>query len=68
MRPQSSPTAPSLPTVAEPGYPGFDIKNWFGIFVSAGTPRENFDALYKEVARAVLTPEVKERLAGEGGG
>ena len=63
-----SPAAPDVPTVAESGFPGFDITNWFGIFVPAGTPKEIVDALYKEIARGVSSPEVKERLAREGGG
>ena len=63
-----SPATPDVPTVAESGYPGFDITNWFGIFVPAGTPKEIVDALYKEVARGVSAPEVKDRLAKEGGG
>ena len=57
-----------MPTVAESGFPGFDITNWFGIFVPAGTPKETVDALYKEIARGVSVPEVKDRLAKEGGG
>ena len=63
-----SPATPDVPTVAESGYPGFDITNWFGIFVPAGTPKEIVDVLYKEVARGVSAPEVKDRLAKEGGG
>ena len=60
--------AADVPTVAESGFPGFDITNWFGIFVPAGTPREVVDTLYKEIARGVSAPDVKERLAREGGG
>jgi len=63
-----SPATPEIPTVAESGFPGFDITNWFGIFVPAGTPKEIVDALYQEIARGVSAPDVKDRLAKEGGG
>jgi tripartite-type tricarboxylate transporter receptor subunit TctC len=56
-----------VPTVAESGFPGFDITNWFGIFVPAATPRDVIDTLYREIARGVSAPDVKERLAREGG-
>jgi tripartite-type tricarboxylate transporter receptor subunit TctC len=62
-----SPAAPDVPTVAESGFPGFDITNWFGIFVPAGTSRDIVDTLYREIARGVSAPDVKERLAKEGG-
>lgn len=59
--------APEVPTVAESGFPGFDITNWFGILAPAGTPKETIDALYKEIARGVSAPDVRDRLAREGG-
>lgn len=63
-----SPATPEVPTVAESGFRGFDITNWFGIFVPTGTPKEIVDVLYKEIARGVSAPEVKNRLTREGGG
>ena len=35
---QRSALAPSIPTVAESGFPGFDVYGWFGIFAPAKTP------------------------------
>ncbi len=62
-----SAAAADVPTVAESGFPGFDITNWFGIFVPAGTPKDVIDTLYREIARGVSAPDVKERLSKEGG-
>src|SRR5690606_14520566 len=62
-----SPAIPDVPTVAEEGYDGFDITNWFGIFAPAGTPQPIIDRLYKEIRAAVSTDDVKQRLGTEGG-
>src|SRR4051812_34006904 len=35
-----SPATPEIPTMIEAGVPGFDISNWFGVFVPAGTPKD----------------------------
>ena len=53
---------PNVPTIAESGYPGFDVTNWFGSVVRSGTPRNAVDRLNAELRRALLLPEVKEGL------
>jgi tripartite-type tricarboxylate transporter receptor subunit TctC len=58
--------APELPTVAESGLPGFDINTWFGVFVSAGTPREVVDRLHGEFVRALAAPDVREKMLNLG--
>ena len=62
-----SPAAPDVPTVAESGFPGFDITNWFGIFVPAGTPQPIVDKLYADIKRSVSSEDVVARLRREGG-
>jgi tripartite-type tricarboxylate transporter receptor subunit TctC len=47
-----------VPTIAESGYPGFDITNWFGTIVRAGTPRPIVDRLSAEIGKALQLPEV----------
>lgn len=47
-----------VPTIAESGYPGFDITNWFGTIVRAGTPRPVVDRLSAEIGKALQLPEV----------
>jgi len=62
-----SPAAPEVPTMAESGFPGFDITNWFAIFVPAGTPAPVVDKLYADIARSVKDEDVVSRLRREGG-
>lgn len=64
--PQRSSIAPDLPAIAEAGLPGFDMTNWYGMLVPAGTPRDIINKLQQEVARILNLPELKERLAGDG--
>jgi tripartite-type tricarboxylate transporter receptor subunit TctC len=58
-----SPFLPELPTISESGLRGFDIGTWFGVFAPASTPREIVMRLNAEIARALQTPVMKERLA-----
>ena len=60
------PSWPDLPTMAEAGVPGMEIPVWTAFFAPANTPRPIIERLQKEVARAVHTPEVKERFAQMG--
>jgi tripartite-type tricarboxylate transporter receptor subunit TctC len=61
-----SAAAPDVPTVAESGYPEFESSAWFGLFGPADMPRELVNRLYGEVARAVKTPEIREKLIQQG--
>ena len=58
--------APEVPTIAEAGVPGYEATSWQGVVVPAGTPRAIVYRLYSEIARALQSPEVMERLAAEG--
>jgi tripartite-type tricarboxylate transporter receptor subunit TctC len=62
-----STAAPDVPTVAESGFPGFEITNWFGIFVPAGTPQAIVDKLYADIKKSVSSEDVVARLRREGG-
>ena len=57
-----SPALPQVPTVAESILPSFELNAWFGIFAPANTPREIVDYLHAEIAKAVNTPDIKERF------
>jgi tripartite-type tricarboxylate transporter receptor subunit TctC len=57
---------PDVPTVAEQGYPGFDVVAWFGIWAPAGTPREILQKLNAEIDAILRLPDVVERLTGMG--
>jgi tripartite-type tricarboxylate transporter receptor subunit TctC len=51
-----------VPTVAESGFPGFDIFVWLGAWVPAATPKEVINRLGAEMTRALQLPEVKDSL------
>jgi tripartite-type tricarboxylate transporter receptor subunit TctC len=57
---------PDVPTIAEAGLPGYEAIQWYGLFAPAGTPREIVNRVQAEVAKALLLPEVGERLAADG--
>ncbi len=57
---------PHVPTVAESGFEGYDFNLWYGLFVPAKTPAATVQALYREAARIVALPEVRDRLVGTG--
>ena len=57
-----SPLLPSVATVAESGFPGFDDHTWFSFFAPAGTPAPVVNRLNKEINRILQMPEVKSRL------
>ena len=59
-------TLPDVPTVAEAGVPGFGFTNWFGIAAPARLPPALTQRLHAEIAAALRSPEVRERLAAEG--
>jgi tripartite-type tricarboxylate transporter receptor subunit TctC len=53
---------PDVPTFAEQGVKDQEADTLTGVVVPAGTPKEIVDLLYKEIAKAVAEPEVKEKL------
>jgi tripartite-type tricarboxylate transporter receptor subunit TctC len=57
---------PNVPTIAESGLPGFDYNLWVGMYAPAGTPSEIVEKINADVARAMATPELKERLVALG--
>ncbi len=57
---------PEVPTMAEAGVPGYEATAWFGYLAPAGTPREAIDRLNAEIAKALESPDVRDRLAPGG--
>ncbi len=57
---------PELPTFSEAGLAGYNVRSWYGILAPAGAPKAIIDKLSREIARILTTPELKERLAGQG--
>lgn len=58
---------PDTPTIAESGYPGFEASVWYGLVAPAATPKAVIEKLHDAVQKALLMPEVKERMTGVGG-
>jgi tripartite-type tricarboxylate transporter receptor subunit TctC len=57
-----SPVAPQLPTVAESGFPGFEVIGWFGWLAPAGTGKAIVGKLNQGIVRALAAPDVNARL------
>jgi tripartite-type tricarboxylate transporter receptor subunit TctC len=57
-----SPALPNLATMAELGYPGFDLSTWYGISAPAGTPRAIVDKLAAAIAQTLKTPGAKDKF------
>ncbi|MCW8180273.1 tripartite tricarboxylate transporter substrate-binding protein, partial [Verminephrobacter eiseniae] len=55
------------PTLAESGYPGFDVTTWYGILAPAGTPAAIVQQLNQAINQALAQPDVAEKLRSEGG-
>jgi tripartite-type tricarboxylate transporter receptor subunit TctC len=61
-----SPLAPQIPTVAESGYPNYNVLTWNGLMAPAGTPPEIIEKLAREIAIAVKDPKFKVQLVQYG--
>lgn len=57
---------PELPTISESGVPGFVAEFWWGLAAPAKTPAEIVNRLAVELGKALKSPELKQRFAGEG--
>jgi tripartite-type tricarboxylate transporter receptor subunit TctC len=62
---QRSPLLPDVPTAAETLL-GYEVTNWFGMVVPAATPVDVRTRIHSEVAKVLRTPDMKERLLGQG--
>jgi tripartite-type tricarboxylate transporter receptor subunit TctC len=58
---------PDVPTLAEAGVKGADVQTWYGLYVTAGTPKPAVDVLAAQLARVLKLPEVQARIRGLGG-
>ncbi|NML43550.1 tripartite tricarboxylate transporter substrate binding protein [Ramlibacter sp. G-1-2-2] len=67
MSDQRAAELPDVPTMAEAGYKGSDVQTWYGLYVTAGTPKPAVDALVGELQRVLKLPDVQARIKGLGG-
>jgi tripartite-type tricarboxylate transporter receptor subunit TctC len=57
---------PDLPTVAELGYPDFDVSLWMGLLMPVGTPADVIDKMSKATERALADPGVRKKIEEQG--
>jgi len=57
---------PNVPSVAEQGYPGFEVSLWLGFFAPKGTPAPVLKKLYGELVAIAKSPEMKEPFERNG--
>ena len=57
---------PDVPTMKEAGVADFVADNWYGVLVPTGTPKPVIERLQREIAKAVVQPDAKERFFGAG--
>jgi len=61
-----SASAPELPTIAESGYPGFEVAIWYGLLAPAGTPPAIVRRVHLETVKALAQPDLRAKLADQG--
>ena len=57
---------PGVPTISESGVSGYEINNWYGIFVPANTPQDIIQRLNTETIKILQKPEVRAKLIAAG--
>lgn len=67
LAPKRSTLLPDVPTSAEAGLPGFEAGLTYGLLAPAGTPKPIIDRLNNELRTLIGTPQVRARIAADGG-
>jgi tripartite-type tricarboxylate transporter receptor subunit TctC len=57
-----APQISDVPTIAESGFPGFNVLTWNGLLAPAGTPMDIVNKIAGEIARAAKDPQFLARL------
>ena len=65
--PERSPLMPNVPTIAESGFPGYDMDTWIGMFVPRATPTAVVKQLHEATLAALKSPQVRERVESQAG-
>jgi len=58
---------PDIPTMAEAGYPKFELTQWYAMVAPAGTPANIITTLNAAIRNALTDPTLIKRLAEDGG-
>jgi tripartite-type tricarboxylate transporter receptor subunit TctC len=59
------PQLPEVPTVAEQGFPGFEMTQWYGLLAPSSMAQASVDKLAVEAAKAIRSTGSKERLGAD---
>jgi tripartite-type tricarboxylate transporter receptor subunit TctC len=59
---KSSELMPGVKSVAEQGFPGFEVTAWNALYAPKGTPKAVVERINAEVAKILAQPETRERL------
>lgn len=59
-------TAPEIPTLAETGVPGYDVKSWFGILARAGTPPDVVRRLNEAIVAELGVTSIRDKMLAAG--
>jgi tripartite-type tricarboxylate transporter receptor subunit TctC len=62
-----SPLLPDVPTIAEYGFPKYEVTGWYGVFARRGTTRDVVNQLNTELRRISALPEARQKIAALGG-
>lgn len=57
---------PDVPTMQEAGLKGFNVVNWFGLWLPAGAPREIVNRIHADMVKALADPDVKQQFDQQG--
>jgi tripartite-type tricarboxylate transporter receptor subunit TctC len=57
---------PDVPTMQEAGFKGYNLINWFGLWLPAGAAPELVARIHAEVLKALADPEVKQQFDAQG--
>lgn len=66
MGSQRQAAMPEVPTFAELGLKGFEDVPYYGLFAPAGTPKAALDRLAQAVQKAIVQPDVRDKLTAMG--
>jgi tripartite-type tricarboxylate transporter receptor subunit TctC len=62
-----APQLPDVPTIEEAGLPGFEAVSWYALLAAAGTSKDVIAKIQADVARVLSLPDVRDKLAQQGG-
>lgn len=63
---QRSSALPDVPTIREAGLPGYYAASWYGLLLPTGVPKNTIDALSREIALIMRTPDIREKMLNQG--